>query len=383
MKKYIIIAAAALVAAAACSEVENKLETPEEAISFKVVDYATATRAGDNYSLIKEGIKQFTTYAWIHADGNATGNAFMNAEVVKPDSETSPTEWAPSSRTYYWPKSAGTYINFFSFAGTKLPASMATEGTVSFDNVTIATDDNILVADAAYRYTKNNNPATYKMDGVKEGVPTLFHHMLSKVYFDVNLDATGVTDTKYKFTVSITEAKVSYANKGTLTLTFKDPESTGQAPFKTEEGWVAGTTTGTLSGTAVTLTANGGAKYPAADAEKPYLALIDTSTVMPQVLSVTTEATETTEATTTYPVTVSLKYTLKTQYNEDAGYTETIEVKDVPLAQFTPSITEWAMNYKYIYHITINPVSGEKILFDPAVVPWEVAEAASITVPVK
>jgi len=74
---------------------------------------------------------------------------------------------------------------------------------------------------------------------------------------------------------------------------------------------------------------------------------------------------------------------LTSQYTGTDPVTETIKVNDVPLAQFTPSITEWAMNYKYIYHITINPVSGEKILFDPAVVPWEEEKTASITVPVK
>lgn len=381
MKKYIIIAAAALFAAAACSEVENKLETPEEAISFKVVDYATATRAGET-SLITEGYKEFKTYAWLHADGAATGSAFMTPATVKPDNETNPTQWAPSDRTYYWPKSEGSYINFFSFAGTQLPVSMATEGEVAFNNVTIAKADNILVADAAYGYKKNTNPAKYGASGAKEGVPTLFRHVLAQVYFDVKLDATVVNDKNYEFTASIEDLTLTCANKGSLSLTFAAPASTpGESKFTTTDGWVAGEGTGSLAKTeTVSLTAKGTEVAPASGFSK----LMDWSTVMPQVLSkVATE-----NASAQDLVKVSFKYKLTSKYTDPNGvtannteYTETITVTDVPLSKFTPTVTKWDMNTRYTYHITINPISGEKILFDPAVEAWADGGEHSYTYP--
>ena len=378
MKKYIIIAAAALVAAAACSKVENTIEAPEEAISFKVVDYSAATRAdGDPTSLIDEGYKQFTTFAWIHADGAQTGTPFMNAEIIKPNNETNPTEWAPSSRPYYWPKSEGSYINFFSFAGTKVPATMPTEGEVTIADVTVEKTSNILVADAAYGYKKNTNPAKYgTVSGVSEGVPTLFHHMLAQVYFDVKLDATVVDDAKYKFTAVIDELTLTAKNTGSISLKFTAPSSTpGESKFASENGWELGEGTGSLAKTEnVTLTANG-------KAASEFSKLMDWSSVMPQVLSVTTDATGSTPATTTDNVFVTFKYTLTTQYDTNDPYDEVITVSNVPLSKFTPTVTKWDMNTRYTYHITINPVSGEKILFDPAVEAWVDGGEHSYTYP--
>lgn len=369
MKKYIIIAAAALVAAAACSEVENKLETPEEAISFKVVDYSAATRAGET-SLITEGYEQFTTFAWIHADGAETGTPFMNAEIVKWNANT--TEWAPSSRPYYWPKSETSYINFFSFAGTDVPTTMNTEGEITLANVTVKKASNVLVADAAYGY-KNNSNAKYKLDGVKEGVPTLFRHMLAQVYFDVKLDATVVDDAKYKFTAVINELTLTSKNTGAISLKFTDLGNTpGQKKFESENGWELGEGTGSLAKTEnVTLTATGTKTAP----ESGFQKLMDWSSVMPQVLSVTTDAT------TTDNVFVTFKYTLTTQYDTNDPYDEVITVSNVPLSKFTPTVTKWDMNTRYTYHITINPVSGEKILFDPAVEAWVDGGQHSYTYP--
>ena len=378
MKKYIIIAAAALFAAAACSEVENKLETPEEAISFKVVDYSAATRAGET-SLIDEGYKQFTTFAWIHT-GQDNVAPFMKAEIIKPNNETNPTEWAPSSHPYYWPKSEDSYINFFSFAGTKVPANMPTEGEVTIADVTVDKTSNILVADAAYGYKKNTNPAKYgNVSGVSEGVPTLFHHMLAQVYFDVKLDATVVEDAKYKFTAVINELTLTSKNTGAISLKFTAPSSTpGESKFASEKGWELGEGTGSLAKTEnVTLTATGTKTAP----ESGFQKLMDWSSVMPQVLSVTTDATGSTPATTTDNVFVTFKYTLTTQYDTNDPYNEVITVSNVPLSKFTPTVTKWDMNTRYTYHITINPVSGEKILFDPAVEAWADGGEHSYTYP--
>ena len=367
MKKYFIIAIAALVAGTACSKVET-IDSDDQAISFNVVDYSTATRAdqeGKN-SLITEGYRSFKTWAWIHPEGNATGATFMNGETVSYDATNK--EWAPS-HPYFWPKNTASYINFFSVAGTQLtPNPTVAEGSVTYTGATIGTTDNILIADAAYRYNANVKPATYGFDEVAEGVPTLFHHMLSQVYFDVVLDASGVKDTKYKFTATISKAEVTYANKGNLSISFTDSGSKGQATIPSTAKWTDQSGTGKIekeSGNIVlNVTAN-----EAGTAKSDTTKLIDWKTVLPQTLG--TVATTDPAAAATGNVKFSLTYKIKTEYGTDFNYEEEIKVEDVLLTAFSNAITSWDMNYKYIYHITIKAVGGERILFDPAVVTWE------------
>ena len=57
MKKYLIIAAAALTALTACSKVDTESTTPDIKIGYQVANYATQTKAEDTHghtSLIDE-----------------------------------------------------------------------------------------------------------------------------------------------------------------------------------------------------------------------------------------------------------------------------------------------------------------------------------------
>lgn len=402
MKKCIIIAAAALVAATACSKVETTIETPDEAISFKVANYIPATRA--NVSLNSEEIYKFKTWAWVHPNGGESGDAFMVGETVTPDNNDAPTAWVPS-RAYYWPKNKDSYINFFSFTsnGTDLKVpTVVNEGAFKYDGATIEPTDNILAAEAAYGYKAN--VTTYQpVSGVTAGVPTLFHHLLSQVKFDVKLDAQkdleGKTiSDKYSFKVAINSATVTYANKGSLTLNFSAPATLpGQSPFTAEAnyiGWektpdAAANTLAPESTDAIMtdgITVKGGSVSTATT-------LIDWSSVMPQVLGeLPKEATGSAEATpATGDVTIALTYTLTTTYkNSDqtndplnTEYSEQIVIPATPLTAFNKAVTAWYMNYKYIYHITIKAVDAKQIIFDPAVVDWIAFEdEPTYTVPV-
>ena len=401
MKKYIIIAAAALVAATACSKVET-VETPDEAISFKVANYTPATRA--EVSLNSEEIYQFKTWAWVHPNGGATGEAFMVGETVTPDNNNAPTAWVPS-RAYYWPKNKDSYINFFSFTSNgdtpKVP-TVVNEGSFKYDGATIVPTDNILAAEAAYGY--KSNVTTYKqVSGVEAGVPTLFHHLLSQVKFDVKLDAQKDLDgktisDKYSFKVVINSATVTYANKGSLTLNFSAPSSLpGQSPFTTVAnyiGWekTAGAAANTLAPKSTDAIMTDGITVKGGSASAA-TTLIDWSSVMPQVLGKLAEAaTETTEATpATGDVKIALTYTLTTTYkNSDSAtdplnteFSEQIVIPATPLTAFNDAIDSWYMNYKYIYHITIKAVDAKQIIFDPAVVEWiPSATEPTFTVPV-
>ena len=383
MKKYFIFAIAALAASAACSNVET-LDTPKDTlIGFNVVKYAAKTRAYN--SLLDEFyyqgadttmIESFTTNAWFHDGAAAYGpQQFMSDQTIAPDDASDPSYWSPSGRNYYWPKTG--YINFFSYAGSPVPTAKA-ENSLTYANVSVVPGSNILVADAAYRYSANNDPATYGQNSVTKGVPTLFRHILSRVKFDVVLDAkNGMAnpDSLDKWTVTITSASINVPQQGTIRLTFEDPGTTETVKFDTDSVWtglgsrtdidkVAGDVVLTAVGGKIsdTTVVEGSATGIAAE-------LIAESSVIPHTIWVAD----------TDSVTFTMNYTIAYQYDGGTAITEDVTVPATALKTFTPTITSWAMNTKYTYHIIIKPNGA--VLFDPAVETWvEETDEPSYTV---
>ena len=374
MKKLFVLATAVL-ALAACSKTEVLNETPENgpAIAFQVANYAGQTKAGET-SLKDEGFENFKTYAW-YTSSTASNQEFMAPATVTWDSGN--TQWAPSDRTYYWPKTG--YINFFSFAGKHFPD--AVELNSSENNraeahyttaITVATNDNILVADGAYGFF-NNDAAKYKLDGVTKGVPTLFRHMLSRVKFDVKVDATDVDDTKNHWKVTVTSATVSYRNQGKLEVVFQDdptialgtdnkPIAAGTTEKYVSQVWTPESVANvTLTNAANVIVETDG--HAASAAEN----LIADSVVMPQTLATT-------------GVTVALTYTLEHKYDGVATVSEVVPIAATALTSFTPSIAAWDPNTIYTYHIVIKPAADNKILFDPAVETWANVDTPTYTI---
>ena len=67
-------------------------------------------------------------------------------------------------------------------------------------------------------------------------------------------------------------------------------------------------------------------------------------------------------------VTFSMTYTFSYKYGSEAPVTEDVTITATKLKEFAPSVSTWAMNTKYLYHIIIKP--NEPIIFDPAVETW-------------
>lgn len=355
MKKYTILAAVALVASAACSKVENTVVTPDQAIAFQVANYVPQTKAGE----VKfDEAKTFNTYAWFHPETGAA-QAFMADETIK--WQATSKSWA-SDRTYFWPKTG--YVNFFSYAG--IPAPVVTDGSATYTDKTIAITDDALLASAAYRYsnsTANKYGLQYGADNTDvTGVPTLFHHLLSQVSVIVKFDASEISDTKNKWDLTVNTLALNYDNKGSLTVTFTDPGSTGEAwPY------AAGTVNWTPSGAYTKLDATtsvGAVQTTTAPNVSDGLTFFDAITVLPQAL--------------TDNATIDLNYTIKHYYDGAEQIYETVDLPDIKLTDFTvEAITAWNMNYKYTYTITVKPNST--VTFDPAVEAWE-EKAAGYTI---
>ena len=390
MKKYFILAAAALVALTACTKMDVTNDTPARRVSFNVGTFKAQTKAdpGTKHALQGE-TESFSSLAWLHANGATDGTAFFGAgETITYDSTV--PEWAPSTE-YFWPKSADSYINFVSwFATNSKNPTTKTETALSWGTaaapVTIAKDDNILFADEAWRFSSNNNPATYTTtSGVAEGVPTLFHHALAKIQFNMKLKTT-TKSTKTIWDVAVQTATLKIGNNGYLDLVNADPTTAsttvawkvGTTPATSEiVGW-ARPTTPTLetivetSSTASDVTKDFAkltfenfapktltdGKYESASQE-----FLAERTVLPQTLG------------TTVKLAMTFKISIFHDADEDgtkdgAAYSEeVVTISETDLKDLVSTITAWNMNTKVVYNVTIDPV-GKKVLFDPAVVDW-------------
>lgn len=339
-----IVILTVLVALWGCTRVEMD-PVPGKKVTFSVGSYVPQTRA---VSLNSEGITSFTSKAFLHAEGvNEVQNFFG------PDGESivynpGAPEWAPANE-YYWPKSSLSYVNFVSWYDALSAPTTATETSLVWSGRTITANDNILVADAAWRYQENTtNAAQYTGDAITSGVPVLFHHMLSRV--GINVATAYLTDpdnSSITYSVIIQSISLnSVYNQGTMSLTNSDPGTTATTrawtPANTTYFWSQQGNPGTIAMTASTLTTT------------PAPALAQRS-VLPQPLNETS---------------IDLTYTVVTYSNG----VETIREYDIPASvklntiknSSDLAITQWLPNRIYTYNIIIDP-RGNEIRLAPVV----------------
>lgn len=363
MKKYLILAAATLAAMCACTKNEA-YDAPQQSINFNVASYMPQTKA--NASILSE-TTSFNTYAYYHVNGGVQDYFTANGETITPDNTTNPTQWAPS-KTYYWPKTG--YINFYSYYGTQAP--VVTDGSLTYGTatapLTIAATDNLVFADPAFN--QNGNLETYQMDSVEEGVPTLFHHALAQIAFDIKAmkvddkaDTWKEGEPYTQWDITINSASLVANNKGYLALSTTLPAATAEATNPAwmdydAVGWTATTGTETINMTAL------GTNVLTEEAQ-PLLAM---RSVMPQDI---VDA-------NVFAMTFTIKTTRSWDANNPVSEQITVSKK---ISEFTDAISAWKMNKQITYHITIDPCDTEKILFDPAVVAWETIDGGTLNLP--
>ena len=349
MKKFLIIAVAALAASVACTKSEVN-DGPAAKINFQVANYKAQTKA--NVSALTE-FQSFSCKAFLHADGyESTTQDFFgaNGETILPDNTSNPSQWAPS-HDYYWPKSNQSYINFVAWYDKAGAPTTATETALEWSARTVAPTDTILFADEAWRY-KNNDGALYKLDAVTKGVPMLFHHALAQI----NIKAKGedLNDgAANSWRVVLDTVKIANVYKtGTLALVNSDPSSTQPKAWTAPSSpavWSSPTNADEikllerLSDLSVTDSLTTTAKV-----------LLEGHNVLPQSL------------TNDHVVTVVFSIYRKNQ----TGYYSKERIKhEFKLSDFSNGVAAWEMNKKITYTIIINPKT-EKVLLDPAIEEW-------------
>ena len=265
MKKYLILAAAAVAALAACSKMETIDNTPAKRIVFQAANWMPQQTKAGEVSVLNE-FTAFPCKAYLHAegidlnaDGTVNGTSYQNFFGANGETITwnaTDKEWAPT-HAYYWPKGSKSFVNFIGWYGvdgngaatnptityaydsgeSKYKATLVWNYTATAGNAA----SNLLYADMAWRYKQNNDPATYGLNGVTVGVPMLFHHALAQINVKVYAEGTNelpltagtgsVSDANATWTIALENPAITPVyNAGTLTLTNVDPgTNTSQA----------------------------------------------------------------------------------------------------------------------------------------------------------
>lgn len=334
-----------LVTFAGCTKTEFVPDVNNE-VMFTVGNYAPQTKV--------DPVTEFTSFkskGYLYAEGVAGVQNFFGAdgETISYDGVS---QWAPN-HPYYWPKGESSYINFVSWhaydGSADIVPDTVSETAFEIAGRTIGANDNILIADVAWHQTSNQNQY-YTV-----GVPTLFHHLLSRV--EINVKATTLTDpviSGVTYEVAVESARLEKVyQRGTLSLVNEEPSSAGTTEWHSTASpdllWtsVAGSNAANIefAGLPVSIPAQ-----PAA------AAILPERSFLPQVLGDN--------------VKLVLTYSVTTKSNGVATSTEsgipaTLELNKIKNVS-NDRINQWIPNKRYIYNIVINPV-GNEILLNPVI----------------
>lgn len=373
MKKYILIAAAAVAALAACSKVDQAPDTQRE-INFEVANSIQTKATGVVY---ENGA--FGTYAWF----NNVDDFMVNEKVDK-----SGSVWKTVDHTFYWPKTGSiSFISYSPFEGTSDTAGtvpVVTKNTITYTAYTAA-DIDLMYADRA-TCSANVNEVTDSdtADSGFTGVPTVFRHALAKLSFDIKAnfleydDATNGSHTEWEVTVN--SIKIGgFKNTGNCALTLN---ADGKSWDKPETN--LGDTTNPeivyvwkdLSGTTADQELVDATTYPNGVVLTTTAQTLNAASgyVMPQVLAANTQV-------------LTLDIHIKTKLSNGKYINEDL-VKTVDMMAIS-SLKAWQMNENIHYTINIKPTASDAtnphnddpedviITFDPAVADWTNVDATA------
>ena len=372
MKRYCIISAAALLALAACSKVTTGVESDlQQEVNFEVANYAQ-TKANVQY----DTNVPFGTYAWF--DNGTEVREWMVNETVGFVGGV----WKTTVNPYYWPKTGSAdFVSYSPFAGPQPVITRVGAGNYTFEYGKYFANHSgydLMYADMATA-SRNVDEVQDGVDSGYKGVPTLFHHALSRVGIQIKVNFLEDPDKTTKWEVTLQEAELqNVKHTGSLKLTMAD-----KAWVKPEgEVWTPDPDSGSEDIIMYALPAPAEGETPAASTTVPGLPLttepydlLTERFMLPQALT----GSEVDEG----PV-LRLKMHIRTTLSNGLVINETYE-KSLPLQSL--QIKSWKMNQKIIYKISIKPTANfddpdspvdALITFDPAQADWETIESEAV-----
>lgn len=344
MKKYFIIAAAAVVALAACtkSEVDNTAYEQSRVINFNAVAHK-ATKAPLTGTTYGTGAPNFGVFAYALADRDPiAGSWAANSSALSPymdnvEIKYNDTDkiWEPDA-TYYWPLSGSlTFIGYSPYMAsgvTYAPASKTLTFTDFVQVAAVASQKDLMWA-TTNPDLQANQSVYVPGGGDKKGVNIVFHHALSQVRFAIK-KATGLSG----YTITVNSIKFNANSKGTLTVV-NDTPSWGTATTNLEYTVKEGNQEAT---------------------EAAYVAYGDAHMPIPQALTAGTQQ-------------FVITYSLETTGGISLGQkTATFNLR-------TSDVVEWAQNTIYTYNLLIDL---DKIYFNPTISEdWDGPVTTDVDVP--
>ena len=352
MKKFFILAAAAIVALAACTKNEVQ-KTSNRQIAYNAVTAKSVTsRAIINSTYYAPtdpafgvwGLYQATDWSTNHSSSVWVGtNASTSAQI-----SYSSSQWKNAANTDYWPLSGSIvfmgyspYANVSSKAAISVADNKATLTVSNFQSSTGSYVDDLMWSDAV---EKSANDTNYDADGngttTYNGVPIVFHHALSQII----VKAKAAEDYAAQgYTLTITGITLTIDDNATLTVqdnltadpvvSWTEP-ATDAEPIILADGSTALTTSFVQQG-------------------NPILVIPQTLTAGADVLHVTYKLT---------------KNTIDSPTTKDISLTAGSEV----------TLSSLQANKKYILNLI---VSLDEILYSPDVIDWEATVESTYDVP--
>ena len=380
MKKLFIIAAAAVMAFAACSK--SEMTGSDREITFQVANRLQTKATGVIY---ENGA--FGTYAWF----NGTTDFMVNEQV-----NLIGGVWKTADHTFYWPKTGSLdFISYSPFTGTSDAASTVpavTSNSITYTGYTVGTTD-LMYADKVRVVCENGASTDEINDGVDsgyKGVPTIFRHALAKLSFKIKASFLEFTDpttnTTTKWEVTVKSAKIGgFKTTGDCALTLNTDGKTWDKPLTQVANPAYDSTDPSsveffdyyvwknLSGTTADQELVDATAYPSGIVltTSPQDLAAANGFVMPQVLSADAQKLK---------LNIHIKTTLSNNKVIEEDFTPTIDIMEIS------SLKAWQMNQNIVYTINIKPVAYVSdydtpndviITFDPAVADWTNVDAAA------
>lgn len=375
MKKYSLTILAALLAITSCAKFSASTpeNEPDQLINFEAATYKNATKADpDLDGHLKMPVSTFRVTAFYTGDKGWEDIDLAEAVEYMHDVEVLKKEgsWKPQTE-YYWPKTGK--LSFVGWASTSrgnaylVPDQNDRSQFFQIKDYEVKSDidDDLLVSDITIDKTGTN---AKDKQHVTEGVPMLFHHVLSKINFNAKLKPNEHDKIKHYAFIKSMSIKQIYT-KGKFVFD-------ASANTTLNGAW---TTTGDpvdRSGLYTNSTAlqKIGAKHSATVNElstteaSSLLSIEGGMSVLPQKL--------------TDSAVVELSYVIYfcndkgTILDIYEGNNEKFKLNTFKLSGTTTPLDEWKQNKVYNYTVIVDPNSPDKITFDPAVVDWEEADEA-------
>lgn len=359
MKKYFIIAVAAVVALAACTK--NNVETPvAKEISYNAVSAKNATKAIINTAFYAPtdpafgiwGLYQATDWSTNHSNSvwiGASASAATQISYGKDAQNTTNSEaWRNRTSVDYWPLTGSLvfmgyspYTNVSGKASIAVTDNKATLTVANFETTTGSWVDDLMWSDAV---EASSNTTNYDADGnnttTYNGVPVVFHHALSQIAIYAKTDKDYAAQ---DYTFTITALSVTVDDKATLTVA--DDLSVDPTVTWTEPATDATRTV--LSSASAALTTS-------------FVKQGDSFLVIPQTLTAAQDI-----ITLTYQVVHN-------------GVTSTATKTINLTAGDSVTLSSFAKNTKYNLNLVF---SIDEIKYSPAIVDWEATASSEYEVP--